>query len=484
LIEAVNYTTRLELIPEKSVQDIHTASLWMLENTGLIMPLSGERQDQASDLGLEVDYETQRVRFPAQVVEEAIRQAPASYTLCARDPENDLRLDGKHGYLSLDGSGTQVLDLETGEARNSIKADLEAAARLADGLPQIAFLWPTVSAQNCLPSIQPLHELAALLANSSKHVQAMTAVDALNARGSLEIAAQVAGGYAELGARPIISNFQCSVSPLSYDKDALEAAFIFAEAGVPVGFLCMPIGCATAPATVAGIVAQANAEVLGGMALLELFYPGAPTFYGSSATMLELHSGGVTCGGPEDFLLQAAACQMARFYGVPCSAGTFATSAKASDWHAGVENAISGAVSQFSGADMMCGAGLLYAARIFSFEQLVMDCEIFSILRAVTQGFLVNEETLALNVIQRVGPGKHFMASRHTREHMRQVWQPEVIERSTSREEWIAKGKPAARDRAREKARRILASHQPAPLDCIKEIDEIIAAYERMSAKN
>jgi trimethylamine--corrinoid protein Co-methyltransferase len=165
---------------------------------------------------------------------------------------------------------------------------------------------------------------------------------------------------------------------------------------------------------------------------------------------------------------------------VPCSAGTFASSAKASDWHAGVENAISGAVSQLSGADMMCGAGLLYAARIFSFEQLVMDCEIFSILRAVAQGFSVNEETLALDVIRQAGPGKHFMASRHTRTHMRQIWQPDVIERSTSREEWIARGKPGPQERAREKARRILTSHHPTRLPCAEEIGEIIAAYERM----
>jgi len=480
LIEAVSYIARLELLPEKTVRDIHEASLWILENTGLIMPLSREGQDQACDLGLGVERESDLIRFPAHVVEAAVAKAPSSYTLCARNPENDLLLDGEHGYLSLDGSGTQVLDLETGEGRNSTKADLEAAARLADALPQISFLWPTVSAQDCPPRVQPLHELAALLANSSKHVQAMTAVDALNARGSLEIAAQVVGGLKELRARPIISNFQCSVSPLSYDKDALEAAFVFGEAGVPVGFLCMPIGCATAPATVAGNAALANAEVLAGMTLFELFFPGAATFYGSSATMLELRSGGVTCGGPEDFLLQAAACQMARFYGVPSSAGTFASSAKASDWHAGVENAISGAVSQFSGAEMMCGAGLLNSARIFSFEQLVMDCEIYDILRAVSQGFQVNDETLALDVIQQVGPRRHFMATKHTRTHMRQVWQPAIIERSISREEWIAKGRPEPRDRARERARQILATHQPEPLACAQQIGEIIATYEKM----
>jgi trimethylamine--corrinoid protein Co-methyltransferase len=127
---------------------------------------------------------------------------------------------------------------------------------------------------------------------------------------------------------------------------------------------------------------------------------------------------------------------------------------------------------------MMCGAGLLYAARIFSFEQLAMES--YAILRAVARGFTVNPETLALDVIQQVGPGKHFRAARRTRAYIRQLWQPEIIERSASREDWLAKGRPASHERARETARRILSSHQPSPLGCTEQIDEIVAAYARM----
>jgi len=430
VIKPVKWKTRLELLSADEVRAIHEASLRIMERTGLEMPLSKERQAQACDLGLIVDADTHRVRFPPKVVETALKQAPHGYALCARNPENDLVLDGSRGYLSLDGSGTDVLDLETGEVRPSTKADLEAAARVSDALPQISFLWPAVSARDCIARIQPLYELEALLTQSSKHVQAMTAVDALNARGTVEIAAEVAGGREALRQRPIISSFQCSVSPLAYDASALEAAFVFGEAGIPTGFMNMTIGAGTAPATVAGNAAVANAEVLAGMVLFELFYPGVPTFYGSCATMMELHSGGVTAGGPEDVLLQAVGCQMARFYGVPSGIGTFATGAKTNEWHAGVDNALSGAVSQFAGADMMCGAGLLNGARIFSFEQLKMDCEIYDMLRAVVQGFQVNEETLAVDAIHATGPRSHFMKAKHTKAHMREVWQPSVIDRA------------------------------------------------------
>ena len=479
MIKPVQWKTRLELLSDQEVRAIHEASLRVMERTGLVMPLNKQRQDQARDLGLQVDAETRLIRFPPQVVEAALQKAPRSFTLCARNPENDLVLDGKHGYLTLDGSGTDVLDLETGEVRASTQADLEAAVHVADALPQIAFLWPTVSARDCPAKVQPLYELEAMLTLSSKHAQAMTAVDPLNAKGTIEIAAEVVGGREALRKRPIISNFQCSVSPLAYDEKALEAAFVFGEAGLPTGFMDMTIGCGTAPATVAGNSVVANAEVLAGVTLLELFFPGVPTFYGSCATLMELHSGGVTCGGPEDWLLQAVGCQMARFYGLPSNIGTFATGAKTSDWHAGVENALSGAVNQFCGADMMCGAGLLNGARIFSFEQLLMDCEIYDMLRAVVQGFVVNPETLAEDVIHATGPRSHFLKSKHTRAHMREIWQPSVIDRSPW-DEWVKKGRPTVNDRAREKARQILASHQPEPLPCADRIHEIIAAYEKL----
>lgn len=366
MIHPVSWKTRLDILSDAEVRLVHEATLRVLQRTGVVMPLQPARREQAQDLGLTVDTVTDRIQFPPEIIEQTLQRVPSHFTLFARDPANDLELDGKHGYLTLDGCGTDVLDLNSGLIRPSTKADLESAAKLADALPQIAFLWPIVSAREQPARVQPLHELEALLLNSSKHVQAMTAVDGLNAQGSVEIAAEIMGGKDALRKRPILSNFQCSVSPLSYDAKSLEAAFVFGEAGIPTGFMDMTIGCATAPATVAGNAVVANTEVLAGIVLFELFYPGVPTFYGSCATMMELHSGGVTSGGVEDYQLQAIACQMARFYNLPSNIGTFASGSKAIGWQSGVDNALSGMISQLAGADMMCGAGLLYGARILS----------------------------------------------------------------------------------------------------------------------
>ncbi len=461
----------------EQVGQIDQASRYILEKIGIRMPLPAAL-DLLESAGAKADRSRSLVFIPPELVDRALKKAPARFKLCARNPENDLFLDGTQGYLTLDGCGLQVIDLENGRLRKSTLSDLEKATMVADYLDEIAFLWPVISAQDKPKSQQPLYELAAQLQFSGKHVQAMTAVNKNSALGSVRIAEAVAGSSEALRQRPLLSNFQCSISPLAYDPEGLEAAMVFADAGIPTGFLTMQIGCSTAPATLAGSLAQANAEVLAGIVLLQCYRPGTPTFYGSCATVMELKTGAVCSGGPEDFIMQALTAQMARYYGLPSNVGTFATGAKASNWHAGVENALSGAVSAFAGADMMCGAGLLAGAVIFSFEQLLLDCEVYEIIRRTVGGITVDTEALALETIAGVGPGNHFMAEPHTLEHMLELWQPALINRSPYGK-WQVEGCREAGENAREKAQWILKNHRPLPLaeNLKEEIDQIIAAY-------
>jgi len=456
---------------------LHAASLRILEETGVAVTSPGVR-DRLAAAGARVEGD--RVHLPAALVEAALAAAPPAYTLAARDQAWDLPLDGAHGYLSVDGSAAEILDLESGERRASTEADLAAVTRLADALPEIAFLWQGVEAGDRPVPVRPLHELRTQLVNSGKHVQLMTATTPLAARGAVELARAVAGGADALRARPVLSSFQVSLSPLTFDGDALEAALVYAEAGVPAGFVVMAIGCATAPATPAGVLAQSNAEVLAGMTIVETLVPGAPTFYGACSTTMDLRTGLTTCGGPEDLLYQAAFAQLARHYRVPSSVGTFAPGAKSADWQAGLENGLSGLASLFAGADMLSGAGLLYAARVFALEEMVLDAEIFGLVRHLGGGLVVDEETLAVDVIGGVGPGGNFLAEEHTVAHMRELWQPRLFNRGTW-EEWEAAGRPSPRDRARERAKSLLASHVPPPLPdgVAGELDAIVAAFSR-----
>ena len=456
---------------------MHAATLRVLEETGVTVGSAAIR-DRLAAAGARVDGV--RVRLPASLVDAALAAAPPTYTLAARDPAWDLPLDGAHGYLSVDGSAAEILDLETGERRPSTEADLAQVTRLADALPEIAFLWQGVEAGDRPVPVRPLHELRTQLANSGKHIQLMTATTPLAARGAVEMARAVAGGAAALRARPILSSFQVSLSPLTFDGGALEAALVYAEAGVPAGFVVMAIGCATAPATPAGVLVQSNAEVLAGVTIVETLCPRAPTFYGACSTTMDLRSGLVACGGPEDLLYQAAFAQLARHYRLPSSIGTFAPGAKASDWQAGLENGLSGLVSLLAGADMMSGAGLLYAARVFALEEMVLDAEIFGLVRHLAGGIVVDDAALAVEAIGEVGPGGNFLAEDHTIRYMRGLWQPRLFDRGTW-EEWEAAGRPVPRDRARERARALLASHVPPPLpDGMEaELGRLVDAFSR-----
>ncbi len=456
---------------------LHAATLRILEETGVAVGSARIRARLAA-AGARVDGE--RVRLPAPLVEAALAAAPRTYTLAARDTAWDLPLDGAHGYLSVDGSAAEIVDLETGARRPSTEADLAAVTRLADALPEIAFLWQGVEAGDRPVPVRPLHELRTQLANSGKHVQLMTATTPLAARGAVELARAVAGGADALRARPVLSSFQVSLSPLSFDGEALEAALVYADAGVPAGFVVMAIGCATAPATPAGVLAQSNAEVLAGITIVETLAPGAPTFYGACSTTMDLRSGLTTCGGPEDLLYQAAFAQLARHYRLPSSVGTFAPGAKAPDWQAGLENGLSGLVSLLAGADLLSGAGLLYAARVFALEEMVLDAEIFGLLRHLAGGIAIDDEALAVDIIGAVGPGGNFLAEDHTVGHMRGLWLPRLFDRGTW-EEWEAAGRPAPRERARERARSLLTTHVPAPLEAglAAELDRIVGAFSR-----
>ena len=480
-IQSLPRTLHLDVLSAKSVDEVHEMTLQSLAKVGVGIP-SQEIRLALREAGATVDDGNQRVLLSEKLVERALAAAPAHYRLAARSTEQDLVLDGEHGYLSVDGNAPEVLDWESGERRPSTKEDLARISRLADGLPEIGMLWQPVTARDVPRQAQSLHELHAQVTNTTKHIQMMTAVTPRMAEGVVEIARVVAGGADELRQRPVVSAFQCSLSPMSYEEGSLESARVYAEAGVPCGFVVMPISCATGPATAGGLLVQSNAEVLAGIVSLQLLVPGAATFYGSCATVMDLRSGAAACGGPEDLFLQMASAQLARRYGVPSGVGTFATGAKRADWQAGLENGLSGMASCFSGADLLCGAGLLFGARVFSPEEMVMDCEIFSLIRHLVSPASMEIGDDIAQVIEEVGPGGHYLGSQHTLANMRQQWMPKLFDRQ-SWEEWETSGRSGPREAAAERMQSVLKNHEPLPLEEAMEMEilRIIDTYERQT---
>jgi trimethylamine--corrinoid protein Co-methyltransferase len=467
----------LNILSPADVQRLHAATLEVIETTGVRFP-STKALDIWEQHGAMVDRNGMIVKAPATVIEAALKQAPPSYTLAARRSAQDLPLDGNHVYLGTDGCGVEVLDLYTGQRRRSERQDVADIARIGDCLPQIAFHWVAVSAQDCSPRTRSLYELAAIWQNSTKHVQTESIYSEQEAVAAVEMAAILAGGRDALKQRPLLSIMQCTAPPLGHDGGSLEAALVAAAAGLPVGFMTMTSCASTAPVTLAGNLVVGNAEVISALALIQLAHPGAPVFYAAAQTAMDLRSGAYTGGGPEDFLFGAATNVLADFYDVPLSMGAFATGAKEPDWQAGIDNSMSTFMASLVMSDMLLGVGLLHGSRIWSYEQMLMDCEIFDLVRRMMGGIPVNEETLALDVIHQVGPGGNFLAQKHTQKHMRQLWLPKYMDRRPYNV-WEEQG-DGARQWANEEARHILQNHRPEPLDArlTTELQRIIASLE------
>jgi trimethylamine--corrinoid protein Co-methyltransferase len=470
-----NPRIKLQILSEEDIRKIHNATLRIIDEVGVRFP-SKRALEIWADAGADVDFERMVVRARGELIEAALRRCPPVYSLAARDPQQDLPLDGNHVYLGTDGCGVEVIDIANGERRISRLQDVRDIARLGDALEQIAFHWVPVSAQDAPVATRGLHEIKAIWENSSKHVQTESIYNVHEAQVAIEMASMIAGGRRALRNRPVLSLMQCTASPLGHDGGSLDAALLAAEAGVPTGFMTMAACLTTGPATLAGNLAVGNAEVITGTALLQLAFPGAPVFYAAAQTASDLRTGAYTGGGPEDFLFGGATNALADFYDIPLSMGSFATGAKEPNWQAGIENSLSTFMASASMADMLLGAGFLHGSRIWSFEEMMMDCEIFSIVQKMMQGIVVDEETLALEAIAAVGPSGNFLTQKHTRRHMRELFVPEFMDRRPYAE-WESR-QDGAYDWALAKARRLLAEHEPAPLErgLSEEFDRMIAA--------
>lgn len=477
-VRPLRHPWTLEVLTEDELERIHAASLRVLERVG-VQVRSADILRELGAAGADVDEATMRARFSPSMVEEHMALVPPTFLMAARDPALDLPIDGSAGWLSGDGTSAFLIDDETGLRRPSNLQDLIDTTRVADAVPELAYLWPTVAPADVAPHTQAVHITRVMLGMSSKHAQHNETYSRRDARAVLEMARAVTGGDRELRERPIVSTYQCCISPLVYDEGPIEAAIEFARGGLPSGFISMGIPCATAPATLAGTLVSMNAEMLGGMTIVEALVPGAVTFCGPYPTFMDLRTGGYKQDwGPEDTLLKLAFAQLAHRYHVPINVLTLDTGAKTQDWQAGVQHAVSQmAIAAAGRAEMITGTGTLHGAAVYDNVNVILDAELFHLICDVLEGISVTEETLALDQVAELAAGADLSAHPHTQRHLAERWTPATFADLTL-EAWEAAGRPDARERARERVRTILAEHEPDPLpeDVDRELLRIIEA--------
>jgi trimethylamine--corrinoid protein Co-methyltransferase len=468
---------RFKVMDPKDADAVHDRSIQLLERMGIKVS-SDEGRRLLKEAGADVNDNTKIVKIPGRLVEEMMAKCPHRIKMGARNKKNDFILDGKHCYTCTDGVGVATIDLDSGERRPSTLKDVADSAKIVDYLPMMHMYNPLVTPLEVPKHAHTVHELMASMDNCEKHFTTGSTYRREEAVYEIKMAAAIAGGMKQLKRRPIISTLTCTTSPMDLGQTT-DAAIEFSRAGCPPHLMAMPLIGATAPMTVAGAVVLGNAQIIALATVLQLAAPGSPLCYSTEPMAMDVQSGLFEGLFPAADMVRAAHVQMAKYYRIPIFVGGWGTCSKAPDVQAGYEKSFSAFLCYLSGADMTSGPGLLENWTVLSFEQLIIDHEMFTMMADILQGFKVDDDTVPMDVIMEVGHEGHYMGKKHTLDHFRQMWQPMVTDGQTYKT-WKDMGAKNAVDHAKDKAKEILKTHQPEPLaaDLRKDLVQIIAEAE------
>ena len=472
---------KFEVLSEDDIEKIDRATMDVLKNTGIAIYEEQSRSLLGNE-GANVDEMRSVVRIPEKVIRDALEDAPSRFRLAARDSSRSIELGSGRTHFTNSATGIKVLDHVTGKIRDSVLSDIAVFAKVADALDNIHFYGPTVVAHDVKGGSHFLRETLVAVENTTKHVAHESQGTDLT-RHFVRIAQILAGGEDEFRKDPVVSAGGCPVSPLQFDRPNTEAMLECARGGMPFDVLSMAMGGGTSPITLAGELAIINAEVLTGITLCELVNPGCPVIYGSVASTMDMRTGILALGAPERAVLNAAVVQMARRYGIPSLVGGMSTDGKLPGDQAMFEKTMTGLPSVLAGADIVFGPAVLSSATTYSVEQLVIDDEVAGAMTRIRDGMLVDEETLAIELINKIGPGGEFIGTKHTLEHLRKdIWFPRLADRNIA-DNWTKLGAKDMRARAREKVLRILSEHRVKPIEKEqkKDIDEVLKAASRLA---
>lgn len=469
---------RLRFLDKEEEQLIDRQSIECLETIGVKVK-SARVLKMLSGAGAEVDEKTQVALIPESMVREALRTVPKEMTLHGRDPKRDMRIPvSSWPHTGTTGLGTYIIDIKTGQRRDSTVKDIADCVRVADALDGVSYVQTSLTATEVPHATHGLHELWTAFQNTTKHVQGIEVFNAEDARKQIELGALIAGDEEVLRKRPAFTVIHCSIAPLMFERDAVEAMVEFAKAGVPITTMSMSLSGGTAPVTMAGTLVNANSENLASFVIGQVASKGARTIYCSSSTPVNMRTGMIHYESVNQPLIAAGLAQMAGRYGLPCMVG---------DWglndseEPGVPHTFSEsmgiALSTMTGTDMQGGIGTLDNAKGMALEQIVIDSYIWENVRRQMTPFEITEETAALDVIRQVGHGNTFLTNMHTVRNFRR----EVIVRDPEKGKFECTRSKAMVSEARDIALGILKDHEVPSLDraVLGRGNDIIREYEK-----
>ena len=475
----------LRILSDQQLEMIHKASLTVLGEAGMRMD-HPQAREVLQAAGACVDHDSHIVKFPPHLVEEKLKLVPRKVTYYGRTSEFDFTVEaGGEIYSRVAGGAINYIDLKTGKSRRACLADWVEFARLVDALPNINCVC-TMHCGDVPAATADIHGMRVLLENQRKCV-IHTAFTLRIQQYLLELALAVRGSRQALADRPLYHHMLSPLSPLILDEDSTAQLFLACDYGIPTDIPIMPISGVSAPITLAGTLVQANAEFLGTMTLAQTYKPGHVMPYFPDPVVANLRTGAPLFAAPEVGLLVAATAQLgSEFYGLsPQGIGLDSDGyVVEQSLFQRAQNAI---FQSMAGGKLLVGAGAVEACMALSPSQLVMDDEIVRIARRWSRSVDVDENTLAVDVIRKVGPGGQFLMEDHTlaRLHTGELISTEIFERD-SREAWEAKGSRSLEQKAREKGLALLAKHEvpPLPVEVQHELAAIVKRADNELAKH
>jgi len=475
---------RVQLLSSDHIAQIHSTSLGILEKTGVDV-LSPEAVGLLSQAGAEVT-DGSRVRIPRRMTEEALDLAPQSIALGDRDGQPAMLLEGNNSYF---GTGTDtpfVMDPGSTQRRPARGEDVEKAALVSDYLKNIDFVgcMGGVSMSEVDPLLSDRHNFARMVLNTTKPI-VFTSWSLAGLSDIYDMAVAVRGSAEEFRKNPFMLQYAEPITPLQHPPESLQKLLFCAEKSIPLIYTSSPSMGATAPLTLAGATALSNAEFLSGLVIAQLKQKGAPIIYGGASSPMDMRSGKYIYISPETKLSHIALKELATFYGLPNFATGGCSDSKIFDQQAALEASQSILLAGLTRGNLIHDVGYLDSGHTASLELIVFANEVIDETKHFLKGTAVNKETLALEDIDRQGPGGNFLQAKHTFNHFKEVWYPELINRE-SYDKWTGGGSKSIKNVVNEKLEWILANHKAKPLaDEVKtKIFKILEQAEKQKTLN
>ncbi len=466
---------RIGVLSQDEIIRIDRAAKAVLERAGVLVPHE-EMLRLFARAGAKVDEARGRVRISARLADECLGQAGKSYTLHGRNRNRTAAFgQGRRNYNSIAGEAHWLE--RGGRRRFACLDDVTAAAKLGDVLPRLNIVGAMSDPHEVDAACRCVEVAAALLRATDKPFT-FWFYDRSSAKFLMEMFSAAAGSMEDLAKFPITYPFLEPISPLRFDTRGIDLLFETARAPLPVSIGPMAQTGLSAPGTLAGTVVQETAEILAGICAVQLIRAGTPVCFGGIPHAFDMRTTQMIFAGPEQGLMAAAMTQMGKYYGLPVYTNTGLTDSKGADAQAGLEIAATLLMGALAGSDIFGHMGIAGVDQASSLEMLVFQHEVIEYIEHILVGITVNDEKLALDVIDEVSPGGTFIDHTHTAEHFREeLWMPQLLDRSFW-PAWENAGRPDLASKLPARVDELLDTYEEKllPDDLDQEVTRILAA--------